>query len=129
MEILLVNKTKKRTHKKSSYKIIKHAAAKPLHRLKHAKPTKKDEFRKNKKTGHPAYIYSLIGHDYKFLGMTHTPLKGVEYEIVQNPNPKDKQKMIYVLTTPELGNSGQFSKKYSWKWSKSSKNKIKQFLK
>lgn len=121
--------TKKGTQK-SSQKRIKHAKAKPLHRLKNSKPTKKDEFRKNKQTGHPAYIYALIGHNYKFLGLTHTLPKGVKYEIIDNPNPKDKVKQIYVLTDFEVGNSGQFSKVYeNWKLSKTSKKKLKPYLK
>ena len=111
---------------------VKHATAKPLHRLSNSKETKKDEFRKSKETGHPAYIYALIGHNYKFLGLTHTPIEGVEYEEVLNPSPKDRvrKQIVYISTSYDIGNSGQFSKKYKdWKLTKADKEKLKPYLK
>ena len=61
---------------------------------------KKSGFRKgfrkmnNKKVdkyGHPTYVYAKIGDDYKYIGITHSPItKGVRnIKLEVNPDPKD----------------------------------------
>ena len=41
---------------------------------KNNKKEKRDEFRKNKDTGHPSYIYEKVGSKYVFIGLTHSPI-------------------------------------------------------
>lgn len=63
-------------------------------KVKNQKETKKNEFRKNKASGHPAYIYAKVGNDYKFIGITHSSITdGVKnIKLDKNPDPKDKRK-------------------------------------
>lgn len=99
-------------------------------KVKNQKEIKKDEFRRNKKTQHPAYIYARVGNDYKFLGITHSEItKGVKnIELEQNPNPKDK-KRAYIVPKPEQQKINKFKNKNSdWKMSKSDKQKIKDYM-
>lgn len=97
------------------------------------KKLKKDEFRKNnsrKGMGHPAYIFEKVGHEYKYLGLTHSKItkntKNIKLE--QNPNPKDSRRS-YVRPVAEKEKANKFGKALNgWKFSKKDKkiiNKIK----
>ncbi len=100
-------------------------------KVKNQKETKKSEFRKNKKTEHPAYIYAKVGNKFKFLGITHADMTdGVKnIKLDKNPNPEDK-KTAYVKTKAEKDNTNNFKKKeVGWKLSKSDKEKINKLKK
>lgn len=95
------------------------------------KEIKKDEFRKNKDTRHPAYIYARVGNDYKFIGLTHSPItdnvKNIKLE--KNPNPADK-KDAYFRPKSEIAKTNKFKKKENgWFFSKIDKEKINRYKK
>ena len=43
-------------------------------KVKNQKESKRNEFRKSKDNGHPAYIYAKVGNSYEFIGITHSDL-------------------------------------------------------
>lgn len=93
---------------------------------KNKKEIKKDEFRKNKQSGHPAYIYARVGNDYKFIGITHSALTdGVKnIKLEKNPNPKDK-KTAYARPKADKSKTNNFKEKETgWKLSKKDKSKL-----
>ncbi len=95
-------------------------------KVKNQKEVKKDEFRKNKSNGHPAYIYAKIGNEYKFIGITHSEItEGMaNIKLDKNPNPKDK-KTAYARNKIEKGKTNDFkAKEKGWGLSKSDKKKI-----
>ena len=95
-------------------------------KVKNQKETKRDEFRKNKKGGHPAYIYAKKGNDYKFIGITHSKItNGTQnIKLERNPNPKDKR-TAYARNKTEMGKTNNFkAKEKDWKLSKVDKEKI-----
>ena len=100
-------------------------------KIKNQKETKKNEFRKNKQNGHPAYIYAKVGNDYKFIGITHSEITdGVKnIKLDKNPNPKDK-KTAYARTQAEKGKTHEFkAKEKDWKLSKTDKQKLEKLKK
>ena len=95
------------------------------------KEIKKDEFRRNKDTQHPAYIYARVGNEYKFLGITHSSVtNGVKnIKLDKNPNPKDNR-TAFVRPKAERENQNRFKKKsVGWKMSRSDKEKLKKHMK
>ena len=100
-------------------------------KIKNQKEIKKNEFRKNKDTRHPAYIYARIGNEYKFIGLTHSPItdnvKNIRLE--KNPNPKDK-KTAFFRPKAEKDKINKFKKKeVGWSFSKNDKKKIDKYKK
>lgn len=96
-------------------------------KVKNQKEVKKDEFRQNKKNGHPAYIYAKIGNEYKYIGITHSKItEGItNIKLDKNPNPKDK-KTAFARPKVEKSKTNDFkSCEKGWKLSK--KDKIKLF--
>lgn len=95
-------------------------------KIKKQKEVKRDEFRRNKKTQHPAYIYAKVGNEYKFIGITHSEItEGIaNIKLDKNPNPKDK-KTAYARNKIEKGKTNDFkAKEKDWRLSKSDKKKI-----
>ncbi len=95
-------------------------------KIKKQKEVKRDEFRKNKNNGHPAYIYAKIGNEYKFIGITHSEItEGIaNIKLDKNPNPKDK-KTAYARNKTEKGKTNDFkAKEKDWRLSKRDKKKI-----
>lgn len=95
------------------------------------KSIKKDEFRYNKANKHPAYIFARIGHDFKYLGITHSPItEGMEnIELSVNPNKKDKHK-AYIRKVPGQQRSNRFGpKEKEMQLANKDKVKIRDFLK
>lgn len=100
-------------------------------KVKNQKETKKDEFRKNKENGHPAYIYAKIGNEYKFIGITHSAVtEGMSnIKLDKNPNPKDK-KPAFARPKAEKGRTNEFkAKERDWKLGKKDKKKISKIKK
>lgn len=100
-------------------------------KVKRQKQIAKNEFRKNKDTRHPAYIYAKVGNDYKFIGLTHSPItdnvKNIKLE--KNPNPADKR-IAYFRPKSERAKVNKFKKKENgWSFSKKDKEKINYFKK
>ena len=81
---------------------------------------KRSEFRKNKVSGHPAYIYAKVGNEFIYLGLTHSAIdkKSGKINILLecNPNPKDSQD-AYIKTQSETLKSNKFSKQPYKNWS------------
>lgn len=95
------------------------------------KNIKKDEFRRNKITKHPAYIYEQEGKKYKHLNVTHAPItQGVKnVKLFKNPDPKDKA-VAYVRPKANKTSVKKFHKKErGWKMSKKDKTALKRFFK
>ncbi len=69
----------------------------------------KNEFRKNKVSGHPAYICQKIGKEYKYIGITHSPItRNVKnIPLSKSPNPNDK-KTTYVKPQVEKLKTNKF---------------------
>ena len=100
-------------------------------KVKKQKEIKKNEFRKNKDTSHPAYIYAKVGNSYKYIGLTHSPMtdnvKNIELE--KNPNPNDSRK-AYFRPNAKKANTNRFKKKeQGWFFSKTDKQKINRYKK
>ena len=100
-------------------------------KIKRQKETKRDEIRKNKDSNHPTYVYAKVGHRFKFLGITHSPITdNVEnIKLEKNPNPRDK-KAAYIRPKAEEANTNRFkAKEKDWKLSKKDKERIKPYQK
>ncbi len=100
-------------------------------KVKRQKEISKNEFRKNKDTRHPAYIYARIGNEYKFIGLTHSPItdnvKNIKLE--RNPNPNDDRE-AFIKPKSEKAKVNRFKKKENgWKFSKKDKEKVNRFKK
>ena len=76
------------------------------------KNERKNEFRKNRVTGHPTYIYAKSGDDYKYIGITHAKVTdGIKnIPLTKNPIPKDSRQS-YVRPIAEKKNRSTFGKK------------------
>ena len=96
-------------------------------KVKKQKETKRDEFRKNKVSGHPAYIYKKVGRRYEFIGITHAEItQGVKnIRLDQSPNPKDTQ-TSYIRPKSEQLKENKFSKQpyKGWKFTANDKKKV-----
>ena len=100
-------------------------------KVKNQKESKRSEFRKNKTTEHPAYIFAKIGNKYKYIGLTHSEITdGVRnIKLDKNPNPKDKS-TAYARTKTEQARTNDFKQKEkAWKFSKSDKEEINKIIK
>ncbi len=100
-------------------------------KVKNQKLINKNEFRKNKDSGHPNYIYAKVGNEYKFIGLTHSPItnniKNIRLE--KNPNPKDNR-TAYFKPKAERGKVNRFNKKQiGWYFSKRDKQLIDKYKK
>ncbi len=95
-------------------------------KVKNQKETKRNEFRKNKSNGHPAYIYAKVGNDYKFIGITHSEVTAGmrNIKLDKNPNPKDKRASYAINKTEKDKTSNFKSKEKDWKLSKKDRVKI-----
>ena len=91
----------------------------------------KSHFRKNhskKSHGHPALVYGRKGDEYKYLGLTHSPItrgkRNVRLKV--NPNPRD-HKTSYVRPFSRTDKIKYFSKRKlkGWKVSKKDKHRIR----
>lgn len=100
-------------------------------KIKRKKEIKKDEFRRNKKTQHPAYIYAKVGNEYKYIGITHSQItEGMaNIKLDKNPNPNDK-KTAFVRPKIEKSKTNNFkSAEKGWKLSKKDKIKLEKIKK
>lgn len=100
-------------------------------KVKNKKEIKKDEFRRNKKTQHPAYIYAKVGNEYKYIGITHSQITDgmTNIKLDKNPNPFDK-KTAFARPKAEKSKTNDFkAKEKDWKLSKSDKRKISKLKK
>ena len=100
-------------------------------KVKNQKESKRDEFRKHKESRHPAYIYAKIGNDYKFIGLTHSPItdniRNIRLE--RNPNPNDKE-IAYFRPKAEKDKVNKFKKKEKeWSLSKRDRDMISKYKK
>ena len=79
---------------------------------------KRNEFRKNKKSGHPAYIFAKIGNEFIYLGLTHADVtQGVKNILLEHsPNPSDGRQ-TYVRPKGEHLKENKFSKQAYKNWS------------
>ena len=96
-------------------------------KTKKQKETKRDEFRKNKVSGHPVYIYKKVGRKYEFIGITHAEItQGVRnIKLEKSPNPNDS-KTSYIRPKSEQLKENKFSKTpyKGWKFTDSDKSKV-----
>ena len=97
---------------------------------KSKRPFKK-HFRKNhskKSHGHPAFVYGKRGDEYRYLGLTHSPITHGKRNVRlrANPNPCD-HKLSYVRPFARTDKIKYFSKKklLGWRISKKDKCRIK----
>lgn len=100
-------------------------------KLKNKKEISKNEFRRNKDSRHPAYIYARVGNDYKFIGLTHSEITGnvKNVKLEKNPNPKDNR-VAYVKPKCEKAKMNCFKKKeIGWFFTKNDKSKINKIKK
>lgn len=100
-------------------------------KVKNNKEIKKNEFRKHKDSRHPAYIYAKVGNEYKYIGLTHSPItdnvKNIKLE--KNPNPNDNR-TAYIRPKSEKAKTNRFRKKENdWRFSKKDKEKVNRYKK
>ena len=94
------------------------------------KVEKKDEFRINKKSGHPTYVYARVGSKFEFIGLTHSEItQGVKnIKLEKNPDPKDKR-TAYMRPSAKSDKTKNFKeKKKGWKLSTADKNKAEKII-
>ncbi len=94
-----------------------------------AKEIKKNEFRKNnsrRTAGHPTYIYAQEGDDYKFIGITHSPITDDMENIPLDKNPEPgNNSQAYIRPTPQKEHRSSFGAKLKgWFFSPSDKEKV-----
>lgn len=78
-----------------------------------AKEIQKNEFRKgNKKSSssHPVHVYSQVGNQYKYIGITHADrTDGIDNILLtQNPEPNNET-VAYIKSYPEKAHKDSFS--------------------
>lgn len=90
------------------------------------KAVERNEFRKNKVSGHPVYIYKKVGRRYEFIGVTHAEItQGVRnIKLERSPNPKDT-KEAYIRPKSESLKENKFSKQPYKGWKFTEKDKLK----
>lgn len=92
-----------------------------------AKYQNRNEFRKNKKSGHPAYIYAKVGNEFIYLGLTHSEItQGVKnIQLEHSPNPKETE-TVFVRPKSEKLKENKFSKQQykNWSFTKNDQKKI-----
>lgn len=92
---------------------------------------KRNEFRANNSKdakGHPAYIFQKVGDEYRFIGITHSPItdRVRNIKLDKNPNPKD-QRDSYARPKAKTEKIKRFGKKKKgWKLSKADKRKMRE---
>lgn len=98
-----------------------------------SKKLERNEFRKNKVSGHPAYIYAKIGNKFIYLGITHSAIDSktgeLNIKLDKNPNPFDSRNS-YIKSKSEMLKENKFAKPYkNWKFSDSDIQKIEDIKK
>lgn len=98
-----------------------------------SKILERNEFRKNKVSGHPAYIYAKVGNKFIFLGITHSAIDSktgkINIRLDKNPNPKDNR-ISYIKSKSEMLKENKFAKPYNgWKFSDSDIRKVESIKK
>ena len=78
----------------------------------------RSEFRKNKKSGHPAYIYAKVGNDFVYLGLTHSDVtQGVKnIKLEHSPDPYSND-VVFIRSSSEKLRTNKFSKQTYKNWS------------
>jgi len=102
-----------------------------LRSKKMARKQPRDEFRKYKKSGHPAYIFEKVGDEFRFLGITHSKIdKGTtNIELEKNPDPEDNG-TAYIKTKSEQDKQNRFGEaKKKWKFHPNDKKKVAKIIK
>ncbi len=96
-----------------------------------ARKQPRDEFRKYKKSGHPAYIFEKVGDEFRFLGITHSKIdKGTtNIELEKNPDPEDNG-TAYIKIKSEQDKQNRFGEaKKKWKLHSNDKKKVAKIIK
>lgn len=94
-----------------------------------AKEIKKNEFRPNHSKGgggHPTYIYAQEGKEYKFIGITHSPITDDmdNIPLEKNPEPKNNSQ-AYIRPKPQKAHRSGFGAKLKgWFFSDVDKEKV-----
>ena len=99
-----------------------------------AKEIKKNEFRPNHSKGgggHPTYIYAQEGKEYKFIGITHSPITDEMDNIPLDKNPEpNNQTKAYIRPKPGKAHRSSFgSKLKGWFFGESDKKKVEEVKK
>lgn len=97
------------------------------------KELKRNEFRKNKISGHPAYIYAKVGNKFVFLGITHSEIDSktgkFNIRLDRNPNPLDNR-TSYIKTQEEKLKENKFARPYKgWRFVDSDISKVENIKK
>ena len=73
-------------------------------------------FARNSKSGHPAYVYHKLGHNYFNIGITHDSADGQNILLNVNPEPGNTSE-AYIKSNPEIGRDKNFNEKLpDWKF-------------
>ncbi len=95
------------------------------------KKEKRSEFRKHKRSGHPAYIYARVGDEFMFLGITHSEITADirNIKLETNPDPEDI-KSAYIKPYVEKDKTNRFGTiKRDWRFSNKDKKKAEKVIK
>ncbi|MDR2828594.1 MAG: hypothetical protein LBV51_04155 [Acholeplasmatales bacterium] len=88
----------------------------------------KSHFRFNNKIKHPAYVYSEFKNEYKYIGLTHSPIttKIGNIKLFKNPNPADtRDSYIRPFSTHDKKINFNSNLKKGYKLNKKDLEKIK----
>lgn len=90
----------------------------------------RNEFRKHKRSGHPAYIFAKVDDEFLFLGITHADVtRGIKnIQLDSNPDSKDNMP-AYIKNVVEHDKSNQFSEPHKgWIFSEEDKEKVNKVI-
>lgn len=70
--------------------------------------------RRNKKSGHPGYVYHQRGHYYEYIGITHDSDNGKNIALEVNPEPGNTSQ-AYIKPQPERSPTSNFTEQlHGW---------------
>lgn len=76
-----------------------------------------DVFARNKKSGHPGWIYEKRGNYYAHIDITHSNKSGKNIPLKDNPEPGNDSQ-AYIKPRPEKSRKEDFKEKYTnWHFS------------
>lgn len=87
-----------------------------------------DFFARNKKSGHPNWIFKKRGNYYVHICITHSDGDGKNIPLHKNPNPKDNSQ-AYIKPNPEESRTNYKTMYPDWKFSEEDKQTIEQVKK
>lgn len=83
-----------------------------------------DVFAKNKKSGHPGWIYEKRGNYYAHIDITHDDDNGRNIPLKVNPEPGNTSQ-AHIKPNPKMSRTSDFKERYPhWRFDEQDKKKV-----